>query len=345
MPFSKPIVLRLSSILFMAFACVPEGHVRAQEETAANLNPAPAFEPNGPSKSKDPSNSEVVKLWKGKPPGETKELPPEMDTTKADQAPTGGSSVIRLGNVSVPTLEIFRPDAAKFPMNGKLTQSQTALIVCPGGGHHILAYDLEGTEVAKWLAGNGITGIVLKYRVPFRDPENKSKAAVQDAQRAIRWVRSEAESLGISPDRIGIMGFSAGGEVAARATLLSDNPHYTLGNASDEPIDQVSAAPNFTALIYPAYLVVADQSKLLDELKPTGKTPPTFMVHAWNDSVTPLSSLYLAAELKKANVPCELHLFASGGHGYGLRHVTGEPVTDWPVPFGTWLKKSGWLEK
>jgi acetyl esterase/lipase len=230
-------------------------------------------------------------------------------------------------------------------MNGKLTKSQTAVIICPGGGHRILAYDLEGTEVARWLANQGITGIVLKYRVPARDPANKSKAAVQDAQRAIRWVRSQSESLGIAPDRIGIMGFSAGGEVAARATLLADEDHYLKADAAVDPIDQASAKPNFAALIYPAYLVSKDQSKLVDELKPTATTPPVFMVHAWNDNITPLSSLYLAAELKKAKVPCELHMYAAGGHGYGLRHVDGVPVTDWPGPFGQWLKTSGWMEK
>jgi len=289
--------------------------------------------------------SQTVQLWKGKPPGETVELPPEADTTKPDQPPTGGSRVIRIGNVSNPTLEIFRPDPAKFPMKGNLTTSQTAVIICPGGGHRILAYDLEGTEVARWLASQGITGIVLKYRVPARDPENKAQAAVQDAQRAIRWVRSEVKSLGISPDRIGIMGFSAGGEVAARATLLCDQDHYPKADAYTDPIDQLSAKPNFAALIYPAYLTSKDQSKLLDELKPSSTTPTMFLVHAWNDAVTPLSSLYLAAELKKANVPCELHMYSSGGHGYGLRHVDGVPVTDWPGPLGQWLKVSGWMEK
>jgi len=293
--------------------------------------------------------SQTVQLWKGKPPGETVELPPEADTTKPDQPPTGGSPVIRIGNVSKPTLEIFRPDPAKFPMKGNLTSSQTAVIICPGGGHRILAYDLEGTEVARWLASQGITGVVLKYRVPARDPENKAHAAVQDAQRAIRWVRSESESLGISPDRIGIMGFSAGGEVAARATLLCDQDHYPKADISTDaytdPIDQLSAKPNFAALIYPAYLTSKDQSKLLEELKPTETTPTMFLVHAWNDGVTPLSSLYLAAELKKVKVPCELHMYSSGGHGYGLRHVDGVPITDWPGPFGQWLKVSGWMEK
>ena len=304
-----------------------------------------SFGEDKPTAADKKRNSETITLWSGKPPGETKELPPEQDTTKPDQAPTGGGSVIRLGNVSIPTLEIFKPDPLKFPMNGTLTKSQTAVIICPGGGHYILAYDLEGTEVARWLAENGVTGIVLKYRVPFRDPEDKSRAAVQDAQRAIRWVRSNSESLGISSDRIGIMGFSAGGEVAARATLLSRKEHYTPADIASDSIDQLSCEPNFAALIYPAYLVAPDQSQMIEELKPTDKTPPIFMVHAWNDPVTPLSSLYLATEMKKVKVPCELHMFTGGGHGYGLRQVDGEPVTDWPSAFGGWLKTLGWLEK
>jgi acetyl esterase/lipase len=330
MPYLSRKTMSVFFLFSFAFLCVTPA--MAQQESTSKPNTRE-------------NSSETVKLWKGKAPGETVELPPEADTTKPDQPPTGGGRVTRIGNVSNPTLEIFRPDPAKFPMNGKLTKSQTAVIICPGGGHRILAYDLEGTEVARWLANQGITGIVLKYRVPARDPENKAHAAVQDAQRAIRWVRSQSESLGISADRIGIMGFSAGGEVAARATLLCDRDHYPKADAATDPVDQFSAKPNFAALIYPAYLVAKDQSKLLEELNPASSTPPVFMVHAWNDNVTPLSSLYLAAELKRANVPCELHMYSTGGHGYGLRHVENVPVTDWPGPFGHWLKVSGWLEK
>src|SRR5262245_516047 len=149
----------------------------------------------------------VIKIWPGKAPGETKELPPEADTTKPGQGLIAGKPVIRLGNVSTPTLAVYRPTKDK--------DTGAAVIVCPGGGHTILAYDLEGTEVAEWLNKIGVTAFVLKYRVPARDPSKRWGAAVQDAQRAVSLVRSQAPDFGIKDNRIGILGFSAGGETAA----------------------------------------------------------------------------------------------------------------------------------
>ena len=124
---------------------------------------------------------ETIPLWPGKPPGETKELPPEVDITKPDDQLIVGKRVARIGNVSTPTLTIYRPAPEK--------DTGAAVIICPGGGHHILAYDLEGTEVAEWLNSIGVTGVLLKYRVPFRDPKRRWGAAVQDAQRAVSLVR------------------------------------------------------------------------------------------------------------------------------------------------------------
>lgn len=154
-------------------------------------------------------------LWPGTPPGETKELPPEADTTTGNGNLVAGRRVIRIGNVSTPTMTVYRPAAD--------IDTGAAVIICPGGGHHILAYDLEGTEVAEWLTSIGVTGVVLKYRVPFRDPEKKWSAAVQDAQRAVSLLRSKAEGWGIDPKRIGICGFSAGGETAALTTVFGDD--------------------------------------------------------------------------------------------------------------------------
>ena len=187
----------------------------------------------------------VLDLWPGKPPGETKELPPETDIAKETDKPVGDRRIQKITNVSKPTLAIYRPE--------KATDTGAAVIVCPGGGHRILAYDHEGTEVAEWLAKNGVTGIVLKYRVPARDESKRWQAAVQDAQRAIRVVRDKAGEWGIDPKRIGILGFSAGGETAGLAAILHAQSQYEAVDKADK----VSARPDFAALIYPGGLVDA----------------------------------------------------------------------------------------
>jgi acetyl esterase/lipase len=159
----------------------------------------------------------VVPVWPGKPPGdENLTLPQETAETKTDKPP----SITRISNVSTPTLHVFKPDPAK--------DTGASVVICPGGGHRILAWDLEGTEVAAWLNSLGVTGIVLKYRVPGRDKEMQGKAAVQDAQRAVSLVRSKAEEWKLDPKRIGVLGFSAGGEVAALTTLFDSNTNNSI---------------------------------------------------------------------------------------------------------------------
>jgi acetyl esterase/lipase len=272
----------------------------------------------------------TTNLWPDTPPGDTKELPPEADTTGADGRQVAGRRVIRLGNVSTPSMTVYRPAAD--------IDTGAAVLVCPGGGHNILAYDLEGTEVAEWLTSIGVTGVVLKYRVPFRDPEKKWGAAVQDAQRAMSLLRSNAEGWGIDPKRIGICGFSAGGETAALTAVFGDDRTY---DAIDKT-DAVSCRPDFAILVYPAYLVENDEPKLRDYIKVTANTPPMFFAHAFDDRVTPLSSIVLFTELKKAGVAGDLHIYSQGGHGYGLRK-TELPVTHWPAQCEQWLRASGLL--
>ncbi len=271
----------------------------------------------------------TLNVWPGKPPGETKELPPEADQTKPEDRLIAGRRIIKLGNVSTPQLAVYRP--------AKNKDTGAAVVICPGGGHHILAYDLEGTEVAEWLNEIGVTGIVLKYRVPFRDPEKRWLAAVQDAQRAMSLVRSKASEWKLDPKRIGILGFSAGGQVAGLASIFDERRQY-------EPLDdldKVSCRPDFAVLIYPGGFEVQGQPKLRDEVQVTKQSPPMFFVHAYDDGVTALNTLLLATELKKVGVPAEVHVYATGGHGYGLRHVEGQPVTDWPKPCEAWLKTTG----
>jgi acetyl esterase/lipase len=275
----------------------------------------------------------TLNLWPGKPPGETKDLPPESDQTKPDDKLIAGRRIIKLGHVSTPQIAIFRPPTAQ--------DTGAAVIVAPGGGHHILAYDLEGTEVAAWLNSIGVTGIVLKYRVPFRNPDKRWEAAVQDAQRALSLVRGRSQEWGLDSKRLGILGFSAGGQTAALAALLSKERQY----APVDDVDQVSCRPDFAVLIYPGGLLNKDNTRLLDEIKVTAETPPMFFAHAHDDRVSPLNSALLYAELKRAAVPAELHIYSAGGHGYGLRPVPELPVTSWPKRCEEWLQTSGWLKR
>jgi acetyl esterase/lipase len=278
-----------------------------------------------PSFSTFAGEPEILSVWPSKPPGETKEFPEEMEVTQGGPKIVAGKPIYLLTNVSKPELAVYRPNREH--------NTGMSVVICPGGGHNLLAYDLEGTEIAQWLNSLGHTGIVLKYRVPFRNPDFKGLAALQDAQRAISVVRARSIELGIEANKIGIMGFSAGGEVAARASLQYNARKYE----KIDSVDETSCRPDFSMLIYPAYLV--KENALLEELKPAADAPPAFMVHAWDDNVTPLSSLCLATELKKVGVSTELHLFALGGHGYGMRHVEGMPVTDWTSQAAPWLSK------
>jgi acetyl esterase/lipase len=271
------------------------------------------------------SEPQVIAVWPDKVPGETVKVP-ESEHTQGGTKYVAGKPIYLVTNVSKPELVIYKPEASK--------DTGASVIICPGGGHNLLAYDLEGVEVAQWLNSIGITGIVLKYRVPSLTNAFKCAGALMDVQRSISLVRSKAVELGLDPNRIGVLGFSAGGEVAARASLQFQDRKYTV----QDKVDEVSCRPDFSLLIYPAYLV-NKEGVLLEELRPTANAPSTFFVHAWDDPVTPLSSLSLAAELTKVKVACELHMFATGGHGYGLRHVDGMPVTDWSTQAAAWLSK------
>jgi acetyl esterase/lipase len=275
----------------------------------------------------------VTPIWPGKPPGETKELPPEEDITKPDQKDPGGKPIIRLTNVSIPTVSLYRPAKDK--------DTGAAVVICPGGGHYILALNHEGTETAEWLATLGVTGIVLKYRVPSRTPDGKRwLAAVQDAQRAMSLVRSKAKEWELDPQRLGILGFSAGGETAGLTSYFADRQYEPV-----DEIDQVPFRPDFAMLIYPGSFEKKDEpTKIREDVRITKNAPPTFLVHAWDDPVTVFSSLNIAAELRKAGVPTELHIYATGGHGYGMRD-TGEPVNTWPQRAADWLNRGQWLKR
>jgi acetyl esterase/lipase len=282
----------------------------------------------------------VLNLWPAKAPGETKDLPPEADTTKADGKLIAGKPLIRLGNVSVPTIFVFRPTAEK--------QNGAALIICPGGGYNILALDLEGTEVAEWFAERGVTCFVLKYRVPRRPDMNPTNlAALQDGQRAVSLVRSRAREWGVDPARIGILGFSAGGNLAGMTAMHFSERRYPNVDGADT----IPSRPDFAVLVYPAYFVKSskeDKNAMYEiddaTVKVSKETPPMFFVHAGDDGVPATNCVLMYLQLKKAGVPSELHIYPTGGHGYGLR-PTEQPVTHWPERCYDWLKAEGWLAK
>ena len=272
-------------------------------------------------------------LWPKEAPGEKGGLGEEKDTSNEKSGLVAGKSVIRLGNVSQPTLTVYRPAKDK--------DTGASVVICTGGGYNILAYDLEGSEVCEWLNSIGVTGVLLKYRVPKRPGLEKHTAALQDAQRAVGWVRSRAGELGLDPKRIGILGFSAGGHLAAAASNNFDQRTY-------EPVDdadKASCRPDFALLIYPAYLTVKEQGdKISPELPITANTPQTFLAMTQDDGIRVECALYYYLALKQAKVSAELHLYPTGGHGYGLR-PSPHGVTTWPQRAAEWMQARGLLTK
>lgn len=209
-----------------------------------------------------------------------------------------------------------------------------AMVVCPGGGYNILAMDLEGTEICEWLNSLGITAVLLKYRVPRREGISMYQAPLQDAQRALGLVRFNASKWGINPQAIGIMGFSAGGHLSA---ALSNNFSQRTYPQVDDA-DRVNCRPDFTMLVYPAYLTVKEkQDSLSPELQVNKNTPPTLLIQTGDDPVRVESSLFYYLALKRAGVPAEMHLYPTGGHGYGLRIKEGN-ISTWPDRAAEWLK-------
>lgn len=271
------------------------------------------------------SGHTTLEIWPHGAPGAPTNPAPEGDTTTAKENLIAGKPLVRLGNVSVPTLTLYTP-------SGKNTGA--AVVVFPGGGYRILAIDLEGTEVCDWLTSSGVTCVLLKYRVPDTGPYPKSAAALQDAQRALGIVRSHAAEWHIDAKRIGVLGFSAGAHLAAALSTHFDKRLYDPIDAAD----QISCRPDFAAIVYPGYLAIAEQNFAANaDIHPTEQTPPSFIVQAEDDPVHVENSTVYFLALKNAKVPAELHLYAQGGHGYGLRR-TELPVTAWPQLVETWLR-------
>ena len=269
----------------------------------------------------------TLDLWPAKVPGEIKDLPPEG----LMEAKPGQITVARLANVSKPQISVYR---AEKP-NG------ACVVVAPGGGYSILAIEHEGTDVATWLNSLGVTAVVLKYRVPKREKQSpENLAMLQDAQRAIGLVRSHAKEWGIDANRVGMLGFSAGGHLTA---TLCTNYTKRLYDAVDDA-DTLSCKPDFGVLVYPGGLVEKDTVTLKAEIAVNKESPPVFFAHASDDPVSSENSIGMYRALKASGVPAELHLYASGGHGFGMRAGKG-PASDWPKRCAEWMTARGYLSK
>lgn len=256
---------------------------------------------------------ESVFLWPGKVPGEIKEK------AEGISAFTEKDGVLRFTEVTNPLMEVWLPESSA---------KKAGVIVCPGGGYRHLAYNKEGTEIAEWLNKNGYAAFVLQYRVP-----QKMEGALQDAQRAIRLIRQNAKKWNVDPEMIGMIGFSAGGSLSARAATLYNKETYTPVDAADK----LTAKPAFALLIYPGMLDNGPGKNLSPELELTKDTPPLFMFQACDDFVGN-SSIVMALALRKAAIPFELHIVPAGGHGYGLR--PGNPAAEaWPYLALKWMEK------
>jgi acetyl esterase/lipase len=267
----------------------------------------------------------TLQLWPNGAPGAHQNQGSEVDTTTANDHLIAGKPVTRLGNVSNPTLALYPPTNKK---------SDAAVVVFPGGGYRMLAIDLEGTEVCEWLNSKGLACILVKYRVPDSGPYPKSSASLQDAQRALGLVRSHAAEWHIDANKIGVLGFSAGAHLAAALGTHFEERLYEPVDAADK----LNYRPDFAVIVYPGYLALAEKNFTLNpDIPVTNKTPPSFIVQAEDDSVHVENAVVYFLALKNANVPAELHVYAQGGHGYGLR-PTRLPVTTWPRSVEIWLR-------
>lgn len=278
-----------------------------------------------------PSDKITLNLWPATPPGPRTATGPEKNTTTFSDAKIAGRYIIGLANVSTPTITFFPAPADRG--------NRAVVIVLPGGGYRILAIDLEGTEVCAWLNSIGVNCVLLKYRVPKTGPYPVSAEALQDAQRAVGLVRAHAGEWKIDPHRVGVLGFSVGGHLAAELSARCDQRLYP----AIDPADRLSCRPDFALLIYPAYLVLPDRVQTLNpDLAITSSVPPTFLVQAEDDPVQVENVVEYFLALKRGGVPAELHVYAKGGHAYGLRR-TDSPVTQWPDTAEKWLRTIGVL--
>jgi len=287
------------------------------------------------------AQNKIVNLW-------NEHIPGSMANEKyIEENLVLENGTVRVQKVTNPTLSVYLP--AKEKANG------SAIVICPGGGYARLAFDHEGIQIAKWFNNLGVAAFILKYRLPNDTiMENKSVGPLQDVQESIRYVRRNSSQWNVSPFKIGVIGFSAGGHLAATASTLFANKVYNS--------DSTSARPNFSILIYPVISMDAEithsgsrqnllglnpTQNLVDqfsaEKQVSPSTPPTFLVHSQDDKTVPVqNSVNYFIALKKNNVPAELHIFEKGGHGYGMGKEKGTE-SEWTEMCKQWLLQKGFL--
>ena len=278
----------------------------------------------------------VIDLWPGKTPGDVGISGEEK--SRVHPSPLVGPTKL-ITNVSRPTLTVYEPP--------KGHNTGTAMVICPGGGYWDLYWELEGEEVVAWLNSVGITGIILKYRVPRRPGDVRGEPALGpqlDAQRAVSLVRSRAAEWGIDPKRIGMVGFSAGGHLALATATNFEKRKYEPVDA----IDEVSSRPDFAILCYSGYLKAKDKDEISPGIQIPANTPPILLTHANDDGEkvggsNAEHSAFMYIALKRAGIPVELHIFASGNHDFGVRQ-NGSLPSSWPQLCMNWLRSLSLLK-
>jgi acetyl esterase/lipase len=267
----------------------------------------------------------TLQLWPDGPPSA---LPAKSEATEKLIKSYGGVSATRLSDISDPTITIYRPEKA----NG------AAVVVAPGGGFMFLSYAHEGTQVCEWLNSIGVTGVLLKYRTPTRDEKDPFALPVQDAQRALGLVRHHASDWGVDPKRVGLLGFSAGGNLAGHAGWDRGERSYPQKPELDD-----ARRPDFLVFIYGGgFLDQADKTKFREGFSVPADAPPAFFLVAHDDKTNPIEAAMLYLEYKKRDLPAELHICTKGGHGFGMRKDKN-PINDWPQRCAEWMQSMGWL--
>lgn len=264
----------------------------------------------------------IVDVWPDRAPGETTRAPGDVLPRRPNEDPPA----TRITRITRPQLHVYRPQDP--PADG------AAVLILPGGGYNYVVVDKEGSEAAEWLNRLGITALVLHYRTKDGGGQPPWQRPLADTRRALRVVRAGGAGDGIDPRQVGVMGFSAGGQVAALVATAADDPI----EPRQDDADRYSSRPDFTLLIYPWELLDPESGGLMAPIQITDRTPPTFLVHAGDDRSSSLGSIEFYAGLKRAGVAAELHVYQTGGHGYGLRPVPGTFIHTWPERAADWLR-------
>lgn len=314
-------------LLTLAIATTNASSAAQPDPHRANESPTSVWEP--------PAGLVQIPIWPNGAPNMAKSLH-RVESLESKKQPEvkPGREYVMIQDVTQPTMTIFPP---------KGVNTGVSMVVFPGGGFRILAIDLEGTEICDWITAKGITCILLKYRVPkgnhYYDKDchchitPKYPLALQDAQRTIKLVRAKAKELEIDPNKIGVIGFSAGGYLVAQTSNIFKSTYKPI-----DATDKLSSRPDFAIAAYPGHLCRAGGT-FDPTIKVTEKTSPTFLLQAWDDPVDNIcNSTMYAKALSDAGVPTEVHLFAKGGHAFGLRDKA-RPISSWPSLVENWLKE------